>query len=504
MFKMIKTVLIGLAILALTLAMFACSKQESGPTATMTPPKYYDDQTLAEYNGLINAGYGFLDAGNVDSAVASFMMMGQLIPEGVLTDYNLACVYGRTGDKDKAFEWLTKLVDKGWDDPERLYEDTDLSSLIEDPRFDAIIAKAEENRTNNQAFMADRIPVIKTAPMTFATEDEYGEWANTESSKLRSHATVWTGAQALKARMDYTAKKLACLQELKKDDPSFEFPLYRVKEAANLKSPYECWGIVSQSVVKEVEAYLAGNPSDTGMNSANFYAGLALSLESCSDDAPERAAQLTKANSYLDKIAETSDMYGPALTLKLANNLDMATDKSVYRDEVREVLPKYVGNPWVSRIVSTRFQDDAIKMLWPIKINRKDIDGKTFKLRDYDGKVLMIDFWATWCGPCRAELPNVLEVYKNYHDKGFEILSISLDYEERLDLNAYRDWIKENGMNWRHIYDGKGWKADLVDDYFVSSIPAAFIIGKDGNVIASGDAVRGPNLEVVVKDGLAK
>lgn len=503
MIKNFKTVLIGLCVLIITLFLFACSKQDSSPTAKMNPPKFYDEQTLSQYTDLINAGYTYLDNDNVDSAVASFMAMGVLIPEGVLTEYNLACVYGRTGDKEKAFEWLNKLVDKGWDNPGRLTEDTDLAALVDDPRFDQIVKKAKANQDANQLFMADRIPVIKTAPMTFASEDEYKEWVDAESRKIRSHGTVWTESQYLKAKMDFTAKKLACMQELKKDDSSFEFGLYRVKEAASLKSPYECWGLVSQSVVKEAEAYLAGNPSDTGANYANFAAALAFSLEYCDAGDANRNASLTKSNDYLDKVAEGSDLYGPALTLKLANNLDMAQDKSIYRDEIREVLPKYSANRWVGRIVSTRFQDDAIKMLWPIKIGLKDIDNKTFNLSDYKGKVLLIDFWATWCGPCRAELPNVLEVYKNYHDKGFEILSVSLDYDTQVDLAAYREWIAEKGMTWRHIYDGKGWNADLVDDYFISSIPAAFIVDKAGNVIASGEDCRGPKLTETVEKALA-
>lgn len=498
-----KFVFIGFAVLLLMLALLACSQKESSPTATMKPPKYYDDQTLSQYNELINQGYTYLDNGQTDSAVAAFTEMSTIIPDGILAEYNLACVYGRTGDNDKAFEWLNKLVDKGWDNPERLSQDTDLTPLIDDPRFDEIVAKAEANREANQAFMTDRLPDLKAAPKTFASEEEFFEWLKTENGKLRSHSTVWTGAQTVKAKIDLTATKLACLKELKKDDPSYEPALDRVKETARLKSPYECWGNASQAVVKEVDAYLAGNPSDSGISQANFYAGLALSLEYCDEGDANRNAALTKSNSYLDKVADNAELYGPALTLKLANNLDMAADKMTYRDEVRSLLPQYVGDPWVSRIVATRFQDDAIKMLWPIKINTDDIDNKKFKLADYEGKVLLIDFWATWCGPCRAELPNVLEVYKEYNDKGFDILSISLDYEDQVDLAAYREWTTEKGMSWRHIYDGKGWKADLVDDYFVSSIPAAFLIGKDGTVIASGDDCRGPNLKANVEKALA-
>src|SRR5688572_15539552 len=88
-----------------------------------------------------------------------------------------------------------------------------------------------------------------------------------------------------------------------------------------------------------------------------------------------------------------------------------------------------------------------------------DLDGKPLSIANYKGKVVLIDFWATWCGPCIAELPTVLAAYKKYHSKGFEIIGISLDRPD--SLQKLKDFAKEHDMPWPQFYDGKFWANKL-------------------------------------------
>ena len=109
-----------------------------------------------------------------------------------------------------------------------------------------------------------------------------------------------------------------------------------------------------------------------------------------------------------------------------------------------------------------------------------DLDGQKLSLSDYKGKVVLVDFWATWCGPCLLEMPNVVRAYKNHHDKGFEIIGISLDraaMESRL-----RSTMKRLGMPWRQIYDGKGWNASIALQNGVRRIPTTFLLDRTGKV----------------------
>ncbi|MDF1661078.1 MAG: TlpA disulfide reductase family protein [Planctomycetota bacterium] len=119
----------------------------------------------------------------------------------------------------------------------------------------------------------------------------------------------------------------------------------------------------------------------------------------------------------------------------------------------------------------------------------KDTEGKELSLSEYKGKVVLVDFWATWCGPCMKEMPNVIKAYTKYHAKGFEIIGISFDKDkDRMDKVT-----KDKKMTWRQYFDGKGWGNLLGKKYGIRSIPATFLVGKDGKIIAKN--LRGDDLE---------
>ena len=119
-----------------------------------------------------------------------------------------------------------------------------------------------------------------------------------------------------------------------------------------------------------------------------------------------------------------------------------------------------------------------------------DLNGKQLSLSSLKGKIVLLDFWASWCGPCRMENPNVVAVYNKYKDKGFTIFSVSLDNSKDGWINA----IKKDGLTWpNHVSDLKGWQSQGAALYGVRAIPATFLIDKDGNIIAKN--LRGPMLE---------
>jgi len=117
----------------------------------------------------------------------------------------------------------------------------------------------------------------------------------------------------------------------------------------------------------------------------------------------------------------------------------------------------------------------------PLDLKFTAVDGRAVDLSKLRGKVVLIDFWATWCPPCRGEVPNVVAAYQKYHSQGFAIMGVSLDS----DKDALLSFTKENGMVWPQYFDGKGWDNDISKGFGIDSIPAMWLVGKDGKVITT-------------------
>lgn len=128
-----------------------------------------------------------------------------------------------------------------------------------------------------------------------------------------------------------------------------------------------------------------------------------------------------------------------------------------------------------------------------IEFTARTLEGETISLSDYRGKVVLLDFWATWCGPCLAELPNVKRVYEKYGAEGFVVIGVSLD----IDRRKLERFVREHDIRWPQVYDGRGWENDVARLYGVVAIPATLLLDKNGNVRQAG--LHGAQLETSVK-----
>ena len=151
-----------------------------------------------------------------------------------------------------------------------------------------------------------------------------------------------------------------------------------------------------------------------------------------------------------------------------------------------------------ARIAAKKIQAQLVPGKPFPNFEEKDLDGKPLSISAYKGKILLVDFWATWCGPCVGELPNVIKTYEKHHGDGFEIIGVSLDQ----DKGKLASFIAEKKMPWQQYFDGQGWQNKLAQKYGIQAIPATFLLDKEGNILARD--VRGEQLETAVAKAVGK
>lgn len=186
---------------------------------------------------------------------------------------------------------------------------------------------------------------------------------------------------------------------------------------------------------------------------------------------------------------------GSLSCLVFIDNLELETEFPVYDLMDQALNKKYPKNLFVKdfHVKVEAERSTAIGAIAP-EISLTDTNGKIVPLSSLRGKIVLIDFWASWCGPCRKENPHVVEVFQKYHAQGFEVFSVSLDR----DRDKWIDAIKKDGLTWTHVSDLQYWKSEGAKTYGISAIPATVLIDKDGKIISK--KLRGPSLDEKLKE----
>ncbi len=198
------------------------------------------------------------------------------------------------------------------------------------------------------------------------------------------------------------------------------------------------------------------------------------------------------------------------LGIPLADREDVVKSTPVLLKAVKELRVKYPGNEMANQfllmLASNLEEDGVVKEIAndvlasttsepvkaaagdllkkfervgkPVDIQFTAVDGRKINLADMKGKVVLVDFWATWCGPCIAELPNVKAAYARLNPKGFEILGISFDQ----DIDTLKKALKKEDMTWPQYFDGEGWQNKFGETFGIKSIPAMWLVDKKGNL----------------------
>lgn len=468
----------------LALACLAASAPQASPLPPVELPQLTDEQVET-----ISDAYGRAWTRDEDLSRAERLKALRtalaICPNNSEAWYDVACYEALDGRKAEAWEALEQAGRRGWTRADHAEKDSDLASLREDPRFAAWLERVRGNEATLNTW--------PTIPSERATLDP--------------------------STIEPTRKRF--LDELDRLNPVMGSIVLR--EAVVVRA----WGAASWDAIGAARppgpgrAEAALEALRVVVGSDVFRRGMAetpeiqrraerlLAEHPRAEWTPEVKLRLAEAR-YLNDWRATGDptaTEGPSrrfvrdvLALVAVHERGSAVDEALVRligwlhddfETARGLHERLMANTADRERALRLLHEDpaASSMHWRIvglpPFEARTLDGKVVTRESLKGRVTLIDFWATWCGPCLAELPAIREAHDRWHSDGFDVLGISLDEENGKGSAPFVKWCKDKGLPWPQVWDGKGFEGPLAELFRVNSIPRTFLVDREGRIVAT-------------------
>jgi len=273
-------------------------------------------------------------------------------------------------------------------------------------------------------------------------------------------------------RQEALSKRATLILELYKAAPEHDRIATLLPERWGSMSPF---GPQADELAKEIDDVSAHAANPKLKLEANFFkAQLALFKARSSG-----TLDMATIDGFI-KLAP-KDRRAPAL---LYNATMVTKDDKVKAGLEERLLKEFPGSQYGDMVKSARRQLESVGK--PFELEFTDaIKGSTVSIKNLKGKVVVVDFWATWCGPCVAEMPHMKELYAKYRDQGVEFIGVSLDQpKDKGGLDSLKKYVKDNAIEWPQYYQGNYWQSEFSKNWGINSIPTMFVVDTEGKLFS--------------------